>query len=403
MVPWQQGQPGLDIPQQRVRRVVILGSTGSIGRSALEVISAHRERFEVVALVAGRNAELLAEQVVRFSPKIAVIADGSGEGVVQRAAAKVGCRVETGELAAAEAAAHPDAEVVLAAIVGFAGLPGVLRAVECGKVIALANKESLVCAGEPLRALQQRTGALIIPVDSEHSALFQALLGHRREDLQSLILTASGGPFLRTPIERFATITPAEAVRHPRWNMGPKISVDSATLVNKALELIEARWLFDTPPADIEVVIHPQSIVHSLVRYHDQTQIAQLSVPDMKGAIAYGLTWPEARLCGVMAPLDLTAVGSLEFIALDERRFPAISLARHALQRGGTGPAVFNIANEVAVASFLSGALRFDRIVPLIEQVLERVAARPLLDTRELLPLRDEVTMVARTQCEAWR
>ena len=369
-------------------RIAIFGSTGSIGRSALDLIRRNPERFEAYALIAGSSAETLAAQIQEFKPRFAALAD---QDAARRLSALCPeCGILSGDRARADIARHPEVDTVLAAIVGSAGLSSTLAAVEAGKRVALANKESLVAAGALVEAAQARAGALILPVDSEHSALFQALQGHRRGDLHELILTASGGPFLHTPQDQLARITPAQAVKHPRWSMGAKISVDSATLVNKALELIEAHWLFSVPEQSIRVLVHPQSIIHSLVNYVDGTQIAQLSAPDMRGPIAYALSWPHGRLARAMAPLRLAELGRLEFFELDNVRFPAVELARAALRAGGAMPALFNIANEAAVAAFMAGTLRFDLIVPLIESVLARFGFADYSSLDELLALQQQ-------------
>jgi 1-deoxy-D-xylulose-5-phosphate reductoisomerase len=353
-------------------RISVLGSTGSIGASALEVVRSHPGVFEVVALAAGANAEKLAEQAAEFRPRYAALADESAAAKAQRGGhpAFEGIELGCGEEAVARLAALDQVDVVLAAVVGFAGLRSVLEAVRAGKCVALANKESLVAGGALVAREALHSRATIIPVDSEHSALFQALQGHAVQQVSKLVLTASGGPFLRTSIEKLKDVNPAQALQHPNWKMGAKITVDSATMMNKALEVIEACWLFGVDADKIDVVVHPQSIVHSLVAFVDGTQIAQLSVPDMKGPIAYALTYPGGRLPQVMPPLDLGVVGALEFLPLDDARFPAIELARRCMRSGGLSSAVLNIANEVAVAAFLRGRMPFTGIVPFAEEAL---------------------------------
>jgi 1-deoxy-D-xylulose-5-phosphate reductoisomerase len=265
-----------------------------------------------------------------------------------------------------------DASIVVAAVVGMAGLGGVIAALESGKDVALANKESLVVAGSLVVDIAKKYGARLLPVDSEHSAIFQALVGVPREDLESVVLTASGGPFLRTPVQEFAGITPEQAVQHPKWSMGAKISVDSATLMNKALEVIEAKWLFDLLPDAIEVVVHPESIIHSMVRLKDGGLLAQLSVPDMKGPIAYALTFPGPRLCGVVPRLDFARLGQLTFEEVDHQRFPSVQMALGCLRGARGAAAVFNAANEVAVSEFLNKRLRFSSIFRVVDRALER-------------------------------
>jgi 1-deoxy-D-xylulose-5-phosphate reductoisomerase len=344
-----------------------LGSTGSIGGAALDIVRTHPERFAVVALGAGRRAEMLADQVAEFNPAVAVLAEGWPAGYPERFP---GVECVSGTAAAEAVARRGDIDVVLAGTVGLAGLRPVLAAVRAGKVLALANKESLVMAGDLVAEAAAVSGAVIVPVDSEHSAIFQALQGARFEEVRSLVLTASGGPFLDTPSSEFARVTPEQALRHPRWNMGAKISIDSATLVNKALEVIEAHWLFGVPVEQIEVVVHPQSIVHSAVDFVDGSMVAQLSQPDMRGPIAYALEYPDDRLPAVVPRLSLAAVGRLDFRPLDTTKFPAVELAKAAVRAGGALAAVFTVANEVAVGAFLERRLRFDRIVPTIEGAL---------------------------------
>ncbi len=368
------------------KRVVILGSTGSIGVSALDVIRRNPERFEILALVAGSNIQLLEQQVREFKPRYAALADAA------TAMPKLtGTEMLSGQKAILELAAHPDSDFVLSAIVGFAGLASTLAAVKAGKQIALANKESLVCAGELIGAEAEVSGAEIIPVDSEHSAIFQLLQGEELSDLDSVILTASGGPFLRYSQEMLDTVTPEQALKHPRWNMGAKVSIDSASLVNKALELIEAHFLFGLEESRIEILIHPQSIVHSLVKLKDGSQLAQLSVPDMRCAIAYALNYPDGRINTGVQGLDLSSVGRLEFESLDGARFRAPMLARQALNGSKAMPAVFNFANEIAVQGFLNGGTKFSRIVPIIEEALLAFSGRGYDTYDDLVSLKAEV------------
>jgi 1-deoxy-D-xylulose-5-phosphate reductoisomerase len=362
-----------------MRPVAIVGSTGSIGVSALEVVRTHSERFSVDLLVAGRQAKALAAQIREFRPSVAGVADGAafeelrrelglGEGAARWEGTELVCG--EGEISAAIKAAR--SEIVLAAVVGMAGLPSVLAALESGKDVALANKESLVVAGALVLEKAAAHGARLVPVDSEHSAIFQVLQGVKREDVSSLILTASGGPFRTTPAAEFASITPERALKHPQWSMGAKITIDSATMMNKALEVIEARWLFDMAPDAIEVIVHPQSIVHSMVRLCDGTVLAQLSVPDMKGPIAYALAFPDGRLDTVMRPLDFVAVRELTFEPVDDARFPAVSRARACLRGAKGASAVLNTANEVAVEAFLGRRLSFRGIYEVVDEALDR-------------------------------
>lgn len=375
-----------DDPKER-RKIVILGSTGSIGCSALEIVRQFPSRFEVLALVAGKNVRVIAEQAQEFKPRFIVLTDPAAATTLRTMPLPEQTEVLDGVRAVEELASHPDADVVLAAIVGLAGLSGVIAALKAGKCIALANKESLVAAGTLVRSIQEKSGAYLIPVDSEHAALFQALQGERARDVARLVLTASGGPFLHTPQNELKQVTVAQALRHPRWNMGAKITIDSATMVNKALELIEARWLFDIDERRIDVVVHPQSIVHSAITYVDGTTIAQLSLPDMKAPIAYALTYPHGRLPNVLSPLDFTQVQRLEFLALNNEKFPAVNIARSCLSADGAMPAVFSIANELAVREFLAERISFDQIIVLIQKALSDFSGASYKTMEDLLDL----------------
>jgi 1-deoxy-D-xylulose-5-phosphate reductoisomerase len=358
------------------RKIVILGATGSIGKSTLDLVERSPDRFEVVAVTAATNSEALAQIARRTGARRAVVADESHAAELKDALAGTACRAASGEEALIEAATA-DADLVIAAIVGCAGLRPVMAAVEAGRIVALANKEALVTAGELMTNAAHRNGATLLPVDSEHNAIFQCLAGSRSEDVSRLILTASGGPFRTTPAATMREATPAQAVAHPNWSMGAKISVDSASLMNKGLELIEAHYLFGLPSERIDVLIHPQSVVHSLVEFVDGSVLAQLGSPDMRVPIGYALAWPK-RMPTPAQRLDLADIGKLEFEAPDLDRFPALRLAREALECGGAAPIILNAANEVAVASFLSGAIRFTDIVPVVE--------RALAESRELPP-----------------
>jgi len=349
------------------RGVALLGATGSIGRSALSVFEALPERFRVVSMSAGSNLDALLPAIARFRPTVVSVKERAAADRVRREFP--GVRVGFAEQGMIDVATHPEAEVVLGAVVGAAGLPPAYEAVKLGKTLALANKEVLVVAGEAVMAAAAASGSAVLPVDSEHCALHQALRCGRPEEVDRLVLTASGGPFRKRPLETFDAITIEDALAHPTWKMGPKITIDSATMMNKGLEVIEARWLFDVPPERIGVVIHPQSIVHSFVEWIDGSVIAQISPYDMRFPILYALTYPE-RVPTPMPKLDLPSLGTLELAALDERRYPAVPLAYAALRAGGTAPAVLNAANEVAVAAFLEGRIPYRSLVPVVERVL---------------------------------
>ena len=351
------------------RKIAILGATGSVGKSTLDLVERNSDRFEIVAVTACTNAEALADIARRTKAKLAVLADESRLTDLRELLSGTDCRCAGGAVALKEAASG-DAELVIAAIVGCAGLVPVMAAVEAGKTVALANKEALVTAGQLMTQAARASGANLLPVDSEHNAIFQCLAGGRIEDVAKIILTASGGPFRTASAELIANATPAQAVAHPNWSMGAKISVDSATMMNKGLELIEARYLFGLPSERIDVLIHPQSVVHSLVEFVDGSVLAQLGAPDMRIPIAYALAWPE-RMATPAQRLDLAAIARLDFEAPDLGRFPALRLAREALETGGAAPIMLNAANEVAVAGFLAGRLRFPEISELVEKALE--------------------------------
>jgi 1-deoxy-D-xylulose-5-phosphate reductoisomerase len=363
-------------------RVAVLGSTGSIGVSTLDVLARHPGRFSIAVLAARSNDAGLIEQCLRHQPAIAVLESPASAERLAAALRAAGSATEVrcGAEALAECASSPDVDAVMAAIVGAAGLPSTLAAARAGKRVLLANKESLVVAG-PLLVEAARAGAAqLVPIDSEHNAIFQCMppgadTGRAARGVNRVLLTASGGPFLRMPVDRMARVTPDEACAHPRWRMGRKISVDSATLMNKGLELIEACLLFGMEPRQVEVVVHPQSIVHSMVEYVDGSILAQLGNPDMRTPIAHALGWPERIGSGVQS-LDIVAAARLDFEAPDTGRFPALKLARDAAEAGGTAPAVLNAANEIAVGAFLGGRLGFLGIPRLIEAVLGRHAIR---------------------------
>ncbi len=358
------------------RSVTILGSTGSVGCNTLDLIARQPEAFAVEALTANGSAVRLAEQARRVGAKLAVVADETRYQDLKAALAGSGIEAAAGAPALTEAAARP-ADWVMAAIVGAAGLAPTLAAVRRGAIVALANKETLVCAGSLMIAEVTRHGATLLPVDSEHNAIFQVLDFERLDAVDRIILTASGGPFRTLSRAAMAEATPDQAVAHPNWDMGAKISVDSATMMNKGLELIEAHHLFGLPEARIEILVHPQSVVHSMVAYSDGSVLAQMGQPDMRTPIAYTLAWPE-RMATPVARLDLAEIGQLTFEAPDSERFPALRLARQALQAGGSAPTILNAANEVAVAGFLDGRLGFLGIAEVVERTLEGIDAVPL-------------------------
>jgi 1-deoxy-D-xylulose-5-phosphate reductoisomerase len=365
-----------------VANVAVLGSTGSIGTSALAVIAAAPDRLRAVALSAHARLDVLVEQAVQHRPRWVVAADPVAAAAQDWSRLPAGVELLVGPEGLESVARHPDVQIVLAAIVGSAGLRGSWAAVAAGKTVALANKETMVVAGPLVRELALASGARIVPVDSEHSAVFQALQCGRREEVRRVILTASGGPFRQYTSEQLAEVTVEDALRHPTWRMGPKITIDSATMMNKALEIIEARWLFDLRPEQIEVIVHPQSIVHSLVEFVDGSVIAQLSTPDMKLPIQYALEYPRRRP-GVAARLDFGEAMRLDFEPPDVERFPAVALGHEVARAGGTAGAVLNAANEAAVEEFRAGHMRFIDIVPSCRAVLEQhhFEPKPSLDT----------------------
>jgi len=390
-----------------MKRLAILGSTGSIGISTLAVVDRHPDRFEVVALSADRQVDRLFEQCCRYRPRFAAMASDAAAEQLRHKIVDSGldCEVLAGVTALEQIAGAPEIDAVMAAIVGSAGLPSTLAAARAGKQLLLANKEALVMAGGLLMDAVVASGAVLLPVDSEHNAIFQALprdfdgsLSH--SGVKRLWLTASGGPFLRTARELLRKVTPDQACAHPKWVMGRKISVDSATLMNKGLEVIEASFLFQAKPAQIEVVIHPQSIVHSLVEYIDGSVLAQLGNPDMRTPIAHALAYPERIDAGVQS-LDLFTIGSLQFERPDLDRFPCLRLAYHALEAGGNAPVVLNAANEVAVESFLSGRLPFVRIAGLVEEVMARVTASRMRTLEDVLAADAEARAVAEQELGA--
>ncbi len=393
------------------RRIAILGSTGSIGVNTLDVIRAHPMRYQVVALTANQQVDRLLAQCREFKPRIAVLGDAQGAKQLADALLreKIATTVLYGSEALVTAVIDSDCDTVMAAIVGAAGLLPTLAAAQAGKRILLANKEALVMSGDLFMQAVRDSSAELIPIDSEHNAIFQCLpsgfnalhndAARAECGVEELWLTASGGPFRTTPIADLAQITPAQACAHPNWVMGRKISVDSATMMNKGLEVIEARWLFAVPLEQIRVLIHPQSVVHSMVRYRDGSVIAQMGQPDMRTPIAYGLAWPQRISAGVV-PLDLTQLSALNFTLPDLNQFPCLSLAFAAARLGGTAPAILNAANEVAVGAFLATELAYLQIAPLVEQVLEQVPASKALTLVEVLDADQTARRIAR-QCLA--
>jgi len=379
------------------KRVAILGSTGSIGKSALDVLSRLGPDFELVAIAANTRWEELAGQVAAYRPRRAALAS---EEHFAHLAERVGSncvRLDCGPEAAAAIAASDDVDIVLNAIVGAQGLGPALAALRAGKTLALANKECMVMAGELMNRAADETGARIVPVDSEHSAIFQAMHSGRPAEVRRVWLTASGGPFRTMPLDELDSVTPEQALRHPNWAMGPKVTVDSATMMNKALEIVEARWLFRLAPGQIRVLIHPQSIVHSLVEFCDGSMIAQLGVPDMRVPIQYALTYPERRESAVPSA-DLAAVGRLDFAEPDPERFPALALGHRAAEAGGTMGAALNAANEVAVEAFLAGRLPFPDICRLVADVMDRHRPTAQLSAEAVA----EADRWARQEASAW-
>ncbi|HDS1796629.1 1-deoxy-D-xylulose-5-phosphate reductoisomerase [Pseudomonas putida] len=368
----------------RPQRITVLGATGSIGLSTLDVIARHPDRYQVFALSGYSRIDELLALCVRHRPAFAVVPSAEAAVRLRETLAAAGCATEVleGEAGLCQVAAAAEVDAVMAAIVGAAGLRPTLAAVEAGKKVLLANKEALVMSGALFIEAVRRSGAVLLPIDSEHNAIFQCMPGDYARGLSAvgvrrILLTASGGPFRETPVEALLDVTPEQACAHPNWSMGRKISVDSASMMNKGLELIEACWLFDAAPAKVEVVVHPQSVIHSLVDYVDGSVLAQLGNPDMRTPIANALAWPE-RIDSGVAPLDLFAIARLDFQAPDEQRFPCLRLARQAAEAGNSAPAVLNAANEVAVEAFLERRIRFPEIAGMIEQVLDQEPVVPV-------------------------
>ena len=360
--------------------LTVLGATGTIGVNTLDVVARHPDRYQVFALSGGQQIDKLAQQCIQFQPRYAVTLEATSAAQLQQGLRQQGCTTEVlyGAEALQQIAAHPDVDAVMAAIVGAAGLPPALAAAQAGKKVLLANKEALVMAGRFFMEAVTESGAHLLPIDSEHNAIFQSLpadcVSLAQAGVEKIILTASGGPFRQVSAEALSSVTPAQACAHPNWVMGRKISVDSASLMNKGLEVIEARWLFDATPEQIEVVVHPQSVIHSMVRYRDGSVLAQLGTPDMRTPIAHALAWPERITAGVAA-LDFLSLPPLTFEQPDLVRFPALGLAFAALQHGADAPAVLNAANEIAVAAFLEEKIRFTAIPQLVENALTHFAS----------------------------
>ncbi len=374
-----------------MKAISILGSTGSIGVTTLDVVGRFPERFRVVAMAAGQNLDLLAEQVRRFKPELVSVATPALAAELRQRLGRQRAEIVHGLDGAIAVATHTDARLLMSAMVGALGLRPTLAAIKAGKDIAFANKEVLVVAGEMMTRSVREHGVHLLPVDSEHNAIFQCLEGRERSTLRRIILTASGGPFRELPIERFADVTVADALKHPTWRMGSKITIDSATLMNKGLEVIEARWLFDVAREQISVVIHPQSVIHSMVEMVDGSVLAEMAIPDMAIPIAFALAWPERLELGHLPRLSLADCGRLSFEEPDYRKFPCLGLAYEALSAGGTMPACLNAANEEMVAAFLAGRARFVDIPRCIETVMERHPNAPARTLEDLLEV-DEWT-----------
>lgn len=387
-----------------LQRVCILGSTGSIGVSTLDVIARHPDRYQVFALTAHTQIEKLAAQCVQFQPQVVVVGSASAADALQHLLAEKKLsqiQIQYGPEALCEVASSPECDSVMAAIVGAAGLPASLAAARAGKKVMLANKEALVMSGNLFMDAIRKSGAALLPIDSEHNAIFQCLPRHydgqaEQHGISKILLTASGGPFLHRDIATLTDVTPEQAIAHPNWVMGRKISIDSATMMNKGLEVIEAHWLFSAPADMIEVVIHPQSVIHSMVSYNDGSVLAQLGNPDMRTPIAYGLAYPE-RIASGVSPLDLVKVSKLNFEAPDFARFPCLSLAYQALKTGGSAPTILNASNEIAVQAFLDGKIGFRAIDQLIALCMDKIAVTPVTDLDGILAVDAEARAVAHT------
>jgi 1-deoxy-D-xylulose-5-phosphate reductoisomerase len=386
-----------------LKKIAILGSTGSIGRQCLQVVESLGDQLNVVALAAGKNTELLAQQVIQHRPQLVGVGDAGGAADLQQRLRAVGMsplpEIHHGAEGLRAVATHPDAEIVVSAAVGVVGLEATYEAVRCGKTVALSNKEVLVAAGELVMKEARERGVAILPVDSEHNAIHQCLRAGESREVKRVVLTASGGPFRKTPLGKLAGVTPEQALAHPNWRMGPRITIDSATLMNKGFEVIEAHWLFGFRLDQIDVVIHPQSTVHSMVEYVDGSILAQLGPTDMRVPIQYALTYP-ARLASNGCQLDWAKLRRLDFAKASTRRFPCLRLAREALKRGGALPCALNAADEIAVAAFLDGRLAFPGIPVVIERVLERTPRVKLGAMADVLAADAEARRVATEEVE---
>ena len=380
------------------RSVSIFGATGSVGLSTLDLIRQHRSQYRVVALTANGNAAAIAQLAREFDAELAVVADDAAYADLKDALAGTGIEAAAGAEALVEAARR-NADWTMASIVGCAGLPSTMAAIEAGKTVALANKEALVSAGVLMMAAVRRSGAALLPVDSEHNAIFQCLAGGKIDQVRKITLTASGGPFRSFSLEEMRGVTPAQAVAHPNWDMGAKISIDSATMMNKGLELIEAYHLFPVGLDKIDILVHPQSVIHSMVEYVDCSTLAQLGSPDMRIPIASALAWPE-RIATTCKPLDLAAIGQLTFEQPDITRFPALRLARATIAEGGAKPAILNAANEIAVAAFLNGQIKFLDIAALVEATLTAYVPDAPANLEDLFSVDADARQYARAELE---
>lgn len=367
-----------------MKSIVILGSTGSIGTNTLDIVERFPDKFRIVGLTAGNNDEMLAEQIRRFRPQAVAMSTEAAAVRLRERCSGLPTEIVSGQEGLARVASLPDAELVVSAIVGGAGLVPTLAAIRGKKHIALANKEPMVMAGQLMQEEARHAGVRIFPVDSEHSAIFQSLEGHRIKDVRRLILTASGGALWNLPKEALSDVTPERALQHPNWKMGAKITIDSATLMNKGLEVVEARWLFDIPESRIDVLIHRESIIHSLVEYEDRSMISQLGLPDMRTPISYAMCYPD-RLPLDLPSLDLTEIGTLTFCKPDHDRFPCLRLGYESLRIGGTMPAAMNAANEIAVDAFLNGGIRFTDISDIIQSTMQAHTPQPVLSVEAAL------------------
>jgi len=367
-----------------MKRLAILGSTGSIGVNTLDIVRQFPERFEVISLSAGLNTKLLKQQILEFRPKLVSVLNKELASSLRREIHDIPIEILYGIEGLIQVATHPDVDQVVSAIVGAVGLIPTLSAIKTGKAIALANKESLVMAGKIMMEEAKKNDAQILPVDSEHSAIFQALLGHQSQDVHRLILTASGGPFLNFPISRLSEVTVKEALNHPHWEMGKKITIDSASLMNKGLEVIEAHWLFNIPVEKIVVQIHPQSVIHSMVEYIDGSIIGLMGINDMRIPISYALSFPQ-RLNLNLPPLDLSQVGALTFLSPDPERFPCLRLAYQSIEIGETMPTILNAANEVSVNAFLEGAIKFTGVPILLQKVMAEHEVKTVRTIEDIL------------------